>query len=60
MSISADIHVQHSYGPCYCQNCVSAQYLVNELMEFDQNLLMDRSLPDLGLDCYTSFLADLQ
>ena len=24
----------------YCQNCVSAQYLLNELMEFDQILHM--------------------
>ena len=34
-SINANFaNLQHVYGPWYRQNFISAQYLVNELMEF--------------------------
>ena len=38
----------------FCQNFVSAQYLENELMKFDQIMHMHWYWQDLGWDCYTS------
>ena len=38
----------------FCQNFVSAQYLENKLMEFDQFLHMHWYWQDLGRDCYAS------
>ena len=37
-----------------CRNFVSAQYLKNKLMEFDQILHMHWYWQDLGWDCYAS------
>ena len=43
-----------------CQNFISAQYLVNELMAFDQILHMHLPSSDIGWDCYISILANFQ
>ena len=44
----------------YCQNFVTAQYLIKEFMDFDQILHMNWPQSDLDWDCYTSIFANLQ
>ena len=50
---------QNLVAPYWCQNFVSARYLENKLMEFDQILHMHWYWQDLGWDCYTSIFTNL-
>ena len=43
----------------FCRNFVSPQYLKNEWMEFDQNLVMHWYWQNLGLDCYATIVSQI-
>ena len=53
-------NLQQNYGPWYCQNFVSAQYLGNKLMEFIKFCICIDLNREVGWDCYTSIFENLQ